>query len=70
MPEYIENKIKLLKQLKIKLSAAQLKHIKSLTTEIAVDNFAHDLIFDKGTSLSVTSNKRIKYLGSTRGVML
>ena len=41
---YIKHKIKILKQLCIRLTNEQLEHMLSLKTEIAVDNYAHDLI--------------------------
>lgn len=44
MKQYIREKIKLLKQFKIFLNDEQLKHIRSLKTEVAVDNFARDLL--------------------------
>lgn len=44
MKQYIKEKIKLLKQFGITLTYEQEEHIRSLKTEIAVDNFAHDLL--------------------------
>lgn len=44
MKNYIGEKIKLLKDFGIRLNNDQLAHIMSLKTEIAVDNFAHDLL--------------------------
>ena len=44
MKQYIKEKIKILKQFGITLNSEQLEHIRSLKTEIAVDNFAHDLL--------------------------
>ena len=44
MKAYIKEKISLLRDFGITLNSEQLKHIKSLKTEIAVDNFAHDLL--------------------------
>lgn len=41
---YIKEKIKLLNQLCIRLTNEQLEHLLSLETEIAVDNYAHDII--------------------------
>lgn len=45
---YIKHKIKLLRQLCVRLTNEQLEHLLSLKTEIAVDNYAHDLIVGKG----------------------
>ena len=45
MNEYIQEKIKTLRELGIQLSRTQREHIKGLKTEIQVDNYAHDLIF-------------------------
>lgn len=42
--DYIEQKIEILKQLGIGLRSYQRKHLYSLKTEVAVDNYAHDLI--------------------------
>lgn len=44
MKEYIKEKISVLKDFGIILTDEQLKHIRSLKTEIAVDNFAHDIL--------------------------
>lgn len=44
MKEYIREKIRILKQFNVKLTDEQLRHIRSLKTEIEVDNFAHDLL--------------------------
>jgi len=41
---YIKEKLKILKQLDIKLKPEQEEHMWSLTREIDVDNFAHRLI--------------------------
>jgi hypothetical protein len=41
---YITEKIKILKELKIFLNRDELKHMKSLKTEVEVDRFARDLI--------------------------
>ena len=46
MKQYIKTKIKILKQLCIKLTDAQLNHIRSLNSEIAVDNYARMLIMN------------------------
>lgn len=42
--EYIEHKIKILDQMCIKLSDERKELIRSLKSEIAVDNFAHSII--------------------------
>lgn len=47
MGEYIRKKLKVLKQLYIELSEAQLNYMKSLKTEFDVDAFAHDLIMGR-----------------------
>lgn len=44
---YIEEKIKILGELGIRLNDVQLDHIWSLRTEIAVDRYARDLILGK-----------------------
>lgn len=44
MKKYIKEKISVLKDFGIILTDEQLKHIRSLKTEIAVDNFAHDIL--------------------------
>lgn len=69
MAQYIKEKIKLLKDFGIKLNKKQLAHINSLTTEIAVDNYAHDLIFCGSAAPYevLTRNNSAKYLGSKRG---
>ena len=41
---YIKYKIKVLKQLGIRLTKAEKDHMKSLKTEIAVDNYARSII--------------------------
>ena len=41
---YIKHKIRILKQLGIRLTNAEREHIKSLKTEIAVDNYARSII--------------------------
>ena len=46
MSNYINEKLKILKELKIKLTQEQKKHIKSLHTEIAVDNYVKPLIMN------------------------
>jgi hypothetical protein len=42
---YIKEKLEILKQLKVKVTASQRKHFRTLQNEIQVDNFAHTLIF-------------------------
>jgi hypothetical protein len=43
LEEYINNKIDMLRRdFKIRLSRAEIEYMQSLTTETAVDNFAHD----------------------------
>jgi hypothetical protein len=44
MSLYIKEKIKVLKEFQISLSLDEMKYIKGLRTEIAVDNFARLLI--------------------------
>ena len=44
LKDYIKEKIKVLRQLGHKLTDEQLDHIRSLKTEIQVDNFARALI--------------------------
>jgi hypothetical protein len=41
---YIREKIKILSELCITLTDEQLKHLKSLTREIDVDNYVRDII--------------------------
>lgn len=73
MSVYIKEKINLLKDFGICLNKKQLAHIRSLTTEIAVDNFAHDLLFGKSGeapySISVFNRNPI-YLGSRRSAVI
>ena len=45
LESYIKEKLEILKQLKIKVTASQRKHFNSLQNEIQVDNFANTLIF-------------------------
>lgn len=45
LESYIKEKLEILKQLKVKVTASQRKHFNSLQNEIQVDNFAHTLIF-------------------------
>lgn len=47
MDEYIIEKIDVLKQLGIMLTKRQIEHMKSLSSEIAIDNYAHDLIMKR-----------------------
>ena len=47
---YIKEKLEILKQLKVKVTASQRKHFESLKNEIQVDNFAHTLIFGNKAS--------------------
>lgn len=44
MDAYIKRKIKILRQLGIRLTKNQIDHMYSLTSEIAIDNFTHDII--------------------------
>jgi hypothetical protein len=46
MSKYIEEKIAVLKQLGIRLNKEQKNHMSSLDSEIAIDNYAHDLIMN------------------------
>jgi len=43
LQQYKEEKLKLFKQFYIKLNSQELTHFRSLTTEIAVDNFCRKL---------------------------
>lgn len=64
MKQYIREKISLLKDFGIRLNAEQLQHIRSLKTEIAVDNFAHDLLKPSYNSTGGhTTSKRTHYVG-------
>lgn len=48
LQKYIKERIKLLERdFKIRLSKAEKEHFYELTTEIAVDNFARDIIRKK-----------------------
>lgn len=47
MDNYIKEKLKVLKQLHIKLSEAQLEYLWSLETEFAIDAFCHDVIMGR-----------------------
>ena len=47
LKQYIAKKIKLLKDFHIKLTSAEYTHFNSLTTEVAVDNYARILIRQK-----------------------
>lgn len=44
MAEYIREKIQVLKELCIKVSKEDIKHMKSLKSEVQIDNFARDII--------------------------
>lgn len=44
LENYIKDKIKVLNQLCIELSWKELEHLKSLKSEIQVDNYARELI--------------------------
>lgn len=46
MSNYIKQKLNILRDLKIKLTQEQKEHIKSLHTEIAVDNYVKPLIIN------------------------
>ena len=43
LSEHIDRQIDILKQLGVKLEPEQIRHIKSLSTEIEVDNYARRL---------------------------
>lgn len=47
MPEYIKYKLKLLKQMDIRLTDAEKAHMDKLETQIQVDDYAHRLIMEK-----------------------
>lgn len=48
LPQYIAHKISMLQSnFKLKLTEAEIAHMESLQTEIAVDNYAHSLIMKK-----------------------
>lgn len=48
LPRYIKQKIKMLnRDFYIRLTDEDIRHFNELTTEIAVDNFAHQLILDR-----------------------
>ena len=48
LSQYINDKIDMLRRdLKMRLSRAEIEHMQSLTTETAVDNFAHTLFMTK-----------------------
>lgn len=70
MAQYVKEKIKLLKDFGIELNKKQLTHLNSLTSEIQVDNYAHDLIFGKSEAPYALSrlNNQSKYLGSKRAI--
>lgn len=44
---YANKKISLLRQFHIKLSVDEKKHMKSLSTEIQIDNYVHNIIMKK-----------------------
>lgn len=44
---YANKKINLLRQFHIKLSVEEKKYMKSLSTKIQIDNYAHDIIMKK-----------------------
>ena len=45
---YIKGKIKMLrKEFHIRLTESEIQHLKSLQTEIAVDNYCHDLFMKR-----------------------
>ena len=46
MTNYIKEKLKILKELKIKLTDEQKEHMKLLHTEIAIDNYCRPLIMN------------------------
>lgn len=48
LSQYINDKIDMLRsEFKMRLSRAEIEYMQSLTTEIAVDNFAHTLFMTK-----------------------
>ena len=48
LPRYITHKISMLQSnFKLKLTEAEIAHMEALTSEIAVDNYAHALIMKK-----------------------
>ena len=48
LPQYIKEKIKMLdRDFLIRLTSEDIKHFNELKSEIAVDNFAMQLIFDR-----------------------
>ena len=64
---YINEKIKLLKELKIKINDEQIEHLYSLTNEIAVDNFVHDIITDRERQKKLEVAKETSPLMEPRG---
>lgn len=42
--EYVKQKIKVFNQLCIQITPKQIEHMKTLDSEVAIDNYAHDLI--------------------------
>ena len=47
LKSYVREKIKVLKELNITLTDAQIKHMQSLKNELQVDNYARDFIMGK-----------------------
>ena len=48
LKQYVKEKIRMLKKdFMIKMTDEQIAHMKSLKNEIQVDNYAHDLIFNR-----------------------
>lgn len=45
LSDYKKYKLQVLKELCINLTKEEIKYLKQLKTEIAVDNFCHDLFF-------------------------
>ena len=45
--EYQSEKLKIFKQLDIKLTKAEKEHLKTLESEIKIDNYCHSLIVAK-----------------------
>lgn len=44
LEEYIKEKIRVFDQLCIQITPKQVEHMRTLDNEIAIDNYAHDLI--------------------------
>lgn len=53
LERYIKDKVKILKELGIRLNVSQIDHLRSLTTEVDVDRYARDLIINNGATDSV-----------------